>query len=183
MPKKTIINEEEVKPEEKVFKTRGKDKKPRNISEEGRIKQLEVLKLAREKAMAKRKELQTLNQKARMLKNIENDKKRVEAEEYDKMIKNTIKKEEPPPKEEPPKEVKPKKIIKKIIEEVEDDDDEEEVEEIIVKKKINKPKPKPKIVEEDNEPELIQKSANEILKQRILLQRQNSYLDALRMSY
>lgn len=181
MPKKTIVNDEEVKPEEKVFKTRGKDKKPRNISEEGRIKQLEVLKLAREKAMAKRKELQTLNQKAKMLKNIENDKKRVEAEEYDKMIKNSVKKEEP--KEETPSKevVKPKKIIKKIIEEVEDDDDEEEVEEIIVKKKrVNKPKPK--VLEEENEPELIQKSANEILKQRILLQRENSYLNTLRMS-
>ena len=176
MPKK-IVNEEVEKVEEvveeeeikknKPLRTRGPDKKPRNISEEGRIKQLEILKMAREKASQKRRELGYDTSKAKALKFLKEEQKKLEVEEYDNIVKKISKKEEPI--------IKPKKQIKVVEEqEEEDDEDDDEYEEVIIRKKTNKPK--------KEEPNLIQQSANEILRNKILQSRQNSYLNILKMT-
>ena len=138
--------------------------------------QLENLKKARERASERKKELAQLNAKSKGLKE---EKLKADAAEYDKLqkqkeLEESIKKIEEANAKPPQKKTEHHKKIKKIIYEDDTEDENSSVEEVIVKKK-KQPKPK----KDPTYTELMNKSAEQQIKERLQEERIKSLYNQL----
>lgn len=148
---------------------------------------LEQLKNMRELARIKRLEIGEPNRKKIATKILKQELNKIEAEkELKEVIDKVIK-----PKEEVKEEVKPKKrVIKKIIKYECDDDEEDETESEIeyIKKPSRAAKTRVRIESQPVEQptprdvDLINQSATDRLKQKMLINNQNNYMDVMKMS-
>lgn len=152
---------------------------------------LEQLKNMRELARIKRLEIGDITRKATAVKELKKELNKQQAEELENIVKTTIKKEEIK------QEVKPKKkVIKKIIkyedydDDEEDNEDDDEVEEIEYIRQPSKAKTqaRPRIESKQVEQptprdvDLLHQSANDRLRNKIILNNKNNYMDIMNMN-
>ena len=173
---KTIIqeeSEEELEPEgaqEPIPET----PKPKKVLSEIQLANLER---AREAAVLKKRQLKEEKDKANSL---EQEKLKLKAMQYDQ-VKQQQQEFVQAPSAPQIKPTKSKKIVKKVIEVEESESDESEYEEVVVKRKVGRPRIQSVAQQQDQNQynNLLYKSAQETIQQKIMEERAKSFMNSL----